>query len=94
MERYTQEWLTYNLMEIRDVIFGCVSDDRWDKIAETIQKVGKAVVQITGMNGDDSADLIVNKLIGSETERQTFFRRYGIESEFESICKQMQTNAV
>ena len=92
MERYTQEWLTFNLLKLRDT-FWSTDSVLWDGLPDLIKKIGDAVVRFTSMGRDEAADLVANKLMTSEAERQEFFRKYGVPSAFDSICLQMQTSA-
>ena len=54
MEQYTQEWLTFNLLKLRDT-FWSTDSALWDGLPELIRKIGDAVVRITGVGRDEAA---------------------------------------
>ena len=92
MEKYTREWLTFHLLKIRDMFWSTSARD-WDDLPGLIRNVGDAIIQITGMSRDEMADLVADKLMNSEAERQAFFSKYNVPSAFDSICSQMQASA-
>ncbi|MBQ8082251.1 MAG: hypothetical protein IJ240_10205 [Clostridia bacterium] len=85
----TQEWFTYNIFKVREVMFAPLSDDDWSDTFRRIKEIGDTIEKITGMSRDEIADLFTDKLLVSETERQAFFKKYSVPSEFENICKQV-----
>ncbi len=93
MEQYTQEWLTFHLLKLKSLFWCNSTDPEWDSLLENVRKIADAVTKITGLSREDTADLVANRLMVSEDERQAFFREYNIPSEFDNICLQMQTSA-
>ena len=90
----SKEWFTQKLVGLKALAFSTAfgSGDMEELTARTLE-IGDAVMEATGLSREESADLIVDHLLRSESDRQEFYAKYRILSEFACRCKQMQASA-
>lgn len=90
----TKEWFTEKLIGLKALAFGVAfsAGDAKELEARTLE-IGDAVMETTGLSRSESADLIVDHLLRSESDRQEFYARYNVPSAFACRCLQMQTSA-
>ena len=99
---HSQEWFAIKLAKIRDMmhndLYYAKTEAEMDAILKEVgihlRQVKEAVYEITDLfMEDDIHALVVNRLLESEDERQSFFRKYGVMSAYDNICKQMIASA-
>lgn len=85
----SQEWFTYHLVKLNDLFWWSKFED-FEALMTEEELIGSTIMIATGLSATEAIDLVGKKLMVSEEERQAFFSKYGIVSEFANICEQMQ----